>query len=53
MPEKISRSNVIQALKKKFFGNNPESWGTHSNTTLLGWYKEYIICDMNANIEII
>jgi len=53
MANKISRIAVIQALKQKFFGNNPASWSTHSNTTLLGWYKEYILCDMNADIQII
>jgi hypothetical protein len=53
MAQRISRSNVIQDLKKKFFGNNPASWSQHSNTTLLNWYKEYILCDLKAEIEII
>jgi len=53
MPQRIHRSSVIQALKQKFFGNNSASWGKHSNTTLLDWYKEYIICDVNADIIII
>lgn len=53
MPQRIHRSSVIQALKQKFFGNDPASWGNHSNKTLLDWYKEYIICDMKAEIEII
>lgn len=48
----ITRIEAIQALKKKFFNTNPESWSDNSNDTLLGWYKEYILEDMNANIAI-
>lgn len=53
MPQTIHRSSVIQALKQKFFGNDPASWSQHSNTILLNWYKEYILCDLKAEIEII
>lgn len=53
MTQRIHRSSVIQALKQRFFCNNPASWSNHSNKTLLDWYKEYIICDIKADIEII
>jgi hypothetical protein len=48
----ISRMEVITALKKKFFGNDPASWSSHSNTTLLEWYKEYILEDKTSKIKI-
>ena len=48
----ITRMDVIQALKKKFFSNDPASWSQHSNTTLLNWYKEYILEDKNSEIKI-
>ena len=49
----ITRIEVIISLKKKFTSNDPASWSQHSNRTLLGWYKEYIIEDKNSQIKII
>jgi hypothetical protein len=48
----VTRMEVIQTLKKKFFGNDPASWSSHSNTTLLEWYKEYILEDKTSKIKI-
>lgn len=48
----VTRIEVITALKKRFFGNDPASWSQHSNTTLLNWYKEYILEDKNSQIKI-
>lgn len=48
----VTRIEVITSLKKKFFGNDPASWSQHSNTTLLNWYKEYILEDKNSQITI-
>ena len=48
----ISRFEVIQKLKDKFFSNDPASWGEHSDTVLLDWYKEHILEDKNSRIKI-
>lgn len=49
---KVSRMEVIEKLKTKFFGNNPASWSRNSNKQLVDWYKEHILQDKNANVKI-
>lgn len=48
---RVSRLEVIDALKTMFYGNNPESWTKNSNKQLVNWYKEYILQNMGAKIE--
>lgn len=50
--KKVSIHDVIDALKEKFYGNNPASWGRNSKKQLLAWYKEHIIEDKDASIII-
>ena len=49
---KVSRMEVIEKLKTKFFGNNPASWSRNSNKQLIDWYKEHILQDKNAKVKI-
>lgn len=49
----ISRLNVIDALKEKFYGNDAGSWSKHSNKKLGDWYKEYILNNKDAKIKVI
>lgn len=49
---RISRIEIIQTLKNKFYGNEPSSWGTHSNQTLGDWYKEYILENKEVILDI-
>ena len=49
---KIDRTAVIQALKKRFPGNNPASWSRNSKTQLGEWYAEYILEDRNKKVII-
>ncbi len=50
---KISRIEAIQALKKKFFNTNPESWSQNSNTELSEWYAEHILQDTSKAIKVV
>lgn len=49
---KVSRMEVIEKLKTKFFGNNPASWSRNSNKQLIDWYKEHILEDKKAKVKI-
>ena len=49
-PINITRSEMIQALKKKIFSNSTEEWKDNTTETLLNWYKKYILLDKTAYI---
>lgn len=49
---RVSRMEIIDKLKTKFFGNNPASWRRNSNKQLIDWYKEYILEDKNIKVKI-
>ncbi len=49
-PINITRSEMIQALKKKFFSNSSEGWANNTTDELTRWYKEYILLDKTAYI---
>lgn len=48
---KVHRIEIIQALKNELRSNT--NWSNESNEELLQLYKEYIVKDINTNIEIV
>lgn len=50
--KRVSRLEVINALKTIFYNTEPSSWSKNSNKQLVSWYKEHILQNMGANIII-